>query len=113
MGRKSVIFTVGCHLKNYPGRVRQDNVSINMSSQARARNPDQADEGQASQSSDNLITQEHSLQLVENLRKFYEDEYCFLYDVKLVSRDGGQVRAHKVILAAQSDYFKVLLLEFC
>ena len=87
------------------------NVNIKMSSQARARNPDQADEGQASQSSDNLITQEHSLQLVENLRKFYEDEYCFLYDVKLVSRDGGQVRAHKVILAAQSDYFKVLLLN--
>ena len=77
----------------------------NMSSQARARNPDQAEEGQAS--SDNLITQEHSLQLVENLRKFYEDEYCYLYDVILVSRDGGQVRAHKVILAAQSDYFKV------
>ena len=78
-----------------------------MSSQARARNPDQAEESQAS--SDNLITQEHSLQLVENLRKFYEDEYCFLYDVKLVSRDGGQVRAHRVILAAQSDYFKVMV----
>ena len=61
-------------------------------------------------SSDNLITPEHSMQLVENLRKFYEDEYCFLYDVKLVSRDGGQVRAHRVILAAQSDYFKVM---FC
>ena len=84
-----------------------------MSSQARARNPDTAEEGQAVVSSDNLITQEHSMQLVENLRKFYEDEYCFLYDVKLVSRDGGQVRAHKVILAAQSDYFKVLLFEFC
>ena len=80
----------------------------NMSSQARARNTDQAEEGQAA--SDNLITQEHSLQLVENLRRFYEDEYCFLYDVKLVSRDGGQVRAHRVILAAQSDYFKV---RFC
>ena len=77
-----------------------------MSSQSRARNPDQAEEGQAA--SDSLITQEHSLQLVENLRKFYEEDYCFLYDVKLVSKDGGQVRAHKVILAAQSDYFKVM-----
>ena len=50
-----------------------------MSSQARARNPDTAEEGQAVVSSDNLITQEHSMQLVENLRKFYEDERCFLY----------------------------------
>ena len=91
---------------NPASRVSQGN--INMSSQARARNPDQAEDGQAASASDNLITQEHSLQLVENLRKFYEDEYCFLYDVKLVSKDGGQVRAHKVILAAQSDYFKVM-----
>ena len=53
------------------------------------------------------------MQLVENLRKFYEDEYCFLYDVILVSRDGGQVRAHKVILAAQSDYFKVKWVVLC
>ena len=80
--------------------------NANMSSQSRSRNPDQAEEGQAA--SDSLITQEHCLQLVENLRKFYEDEYCFLYDVKLVSKDGGQVRAHRVILAAQSDYFKVM-----
>ena len=94
--------------KPRPGAVRTDSViNIEMSSQARARNPEQAEEGQVATSSDNLITQEHSLQLVENLRKFYEDEYCFLYDVILVSRGGGQVRAHKVILAAQSDYFKV------
>ena len=94
--------------------MRTDSViNIEMSSQARARNPEQAEEGQVATSSDNLITQEHSLQLVENLRKFYEDEYCFLYDVILVSRDGGQVRAHKVILAAQSDYFKVKWFVFC
>ena len=55
---------------------------------------------------DSLITQEHSLQLVENLRKIYDEEDCFLHDVTLVSNECGEVRAHKVILAAQSDYFK-------
>ena len=54
-----------------------------------------------------LITHEHSLQLVENLRKIYEEEDCYLHDVVLVSNDGGEVKAHKIILAAQSDYFKV------
>ena len=44
------------------------------------------------------------MQLVENLRKFYEDESCFY--VVLASRDGCQVRAHKVVLAAQSGYFR-------
>ena len=58
-------------------------------------------------SGDSLITQEHSLQLVENLRKIYDEEDCFLHDVTLVSNDSGEVKAHKVILAAQSDYFKV------
>ena len=60
-------------------------------------------------SADNLITQHHSLQLVENLRKIYDEEDCFLYDVTLVSKDKVEVRAHKVILAAQSDFFKVTL----
>ena len=76
--------------------------AVNMSSQARAR-----DQGEESLSADNLITQEHSLQLVENLRKVYEDEDCFLHDVTLVSRESGEVKAHRVILAVQSDYFKV------
>ena len=58
-------------------------------------------------SSDSLVTQEHSLQLVENLKKIYDEEDCFLYDVTLVSKDNVEVRAHKVILAAQSDFFKV------
>ena len=57
-------------------------------------------------SPDSLITQEHSLQLVENLRKIFEEEDCFLHDVTLVSNEGREVRAHRVILAAQSDYFK-------
>ena len=57
-------------------------------------------------SPDSLITQEHSLQLVENLRRIFEEEDCFLHDVTLVSNEGGEVRAHRVILAAQSDYFK-------
>ena len=30
---------------------------------------------------DSLITQEHSLQLVENLRKIYDEDDCFLHDV--------------------------------
>ena len=57
-------------------------------------------------SPDSFITQEHSLQLVENLRRIFEEEDCFLHDVTLVSNEGGEVRAHRVILAAQSDYFK-------
>jgi len=57
-------------------------------------------------SPDSLITQEHSLQLVENIRKIYEEEDCFLHDVTLLSNENGEVKAHKVILAAQSDFFK-------
>ena len=53
------------------------------------------------------VTQEHSVQLVDNLRRIYDEEDCFLHDVTLVSSDKGEVRAHKIILAAQSDYFKV------
>merc|ERR1719180_516352 len=56
-------------------------------------------------SPDSFITQEHSLQLVENLRRIFEED-GFLHDVTLVSNEGGEVRAHRVILAAQSDYFK-------
>ena len=41
---------------------------------------------------DSLITQEHSLQLVENLRKIYDEEDCFLHDVTLVSNECGEVR---------------------
>ena len=58
---------------------------------------------------DSLVNQEHSIQLVENLRRIYEDEECFLADIILCSKDMGEVKAHKVILAAQSDYFKVSL----
>ena len=43
-------------------------------------------------SSDNLVTLEHSMQLVEKLRKFYEDERCYLYDgVTGGPRDDGPV----------------------
>ena len=48
----------------------------------------------------------HRHKLVENLRRIFEEEDCFLHDVTLVSNEGGEVRAHRVILAAQSDYFK-------
>ena len=77
---------------------------------------------------------------MDNLRKIYDDEDCFLYDVVLCrfvivecypndsmfniilslakilyidllfSKDQGEVRAHKIILAAQSEYFKVMIL---
>ena len=53
------------------------------------------------------MSQEHSLQLVENLRKIYYEEDCFLHDITLCSKDSGEVKAHKIILAAQSQYFKV------
>ena len=53
--------------------------------------------------------EKYSLQLVENLRKVYEEEDCFLHDVTLVSREKGEVKAHRIILAVQSDYFKVSL----
>ena len=58
-------------------------------------------------SPDTLVSQEHSLQLVENLRKIYYEEECFLHDITLCSKDSGEVKAHKIILAAQSEYFKV------
>ena len=61
-----------------------------------------------SHSQDNLVSQEHSLQLVENLRKIYYEEECFLHDITLCSKDNGEVKAHKIILAAQSEYFKVI-----
>jgi hypothetical protein len=43
---------------------------------------------------------------VDSLRKIYDDEDCFLYDIVLCSKDQGEVKAHKIILAAQSEYFK-------
>ena len=86
------------------------NTASNMSasSQARSRLQETGEET-AGLSADNIITQEHSLQLVENLRKVYEEEDCFLHDVTLVSREKGEVKAHRIILAVQSDYFKVSL----
>ena len=56
-----------------------------------------------------LVSQEHSLQLVENLRRIYDEEDCFLHDITLCSKDSGEVKAHKIILAAQSEYFKVIV----
>jgi len=80
---------------------------MSASAQARNRLQDTGEES-ATVSADNLITQEHSLQLVENLRKVYEEEDCFLHDVTLVSREKGEVKAHRIILAVQSDYFKCM-----
>lgn len=51
------------------------------------------------------MNHEHAQFLVENLRKIYEDENCLLSDITLVATD-GEVPAHKLILAAQSEYFK-------
>jgi len=70
----------------------------------RARTMDET--GSSGDRQDNLVSQEHSLQLVENLRKIYYEEDCFLHDITLCSKDSGEVRAHKIILAAQSQYFK-------
>jgi len=70
-------------------------------SRARNRNMDEVSLGP-----DSLVCQEHSLQLVENLRRIYDEEDCFLHDVTLCSKDNGEVKAHKIILAAQSEYFK-------
>ena len=89
-----------------PGQAEQAVINMSFSSQARARNVEAGEESQ-SVPTDNLITQEHSLQLVENLRKVFEEEDCFLHDVVLVSKECGEVKAHRVILAVQSDYFKV------
>jgi len=69
-------------------------------SRARVRNHDDGDHG------DGLVSQEHSFQLVDNLRKIYYEEDCFLSDITLCSKDNGEVKAHKIILAAQSEYFK-------
>jgi len=53
-----------------------------------------------------MVTQEHAMQLVESLRRIYEEEDCLLHDVVLCSKEEGEVRAHRVVLAAQSQYFK-------
>ena len=50
----------------------------------------------------------HCCWLFKNLVRIFEKEDCFLNDVTLVSNEGGEVRAHRVILAAQSDYFKAM-----
>ena len=50
--------------------------------------------------------EEHCCKLFKNLVRIFEEEDCFLHDMTLVSNEGGEVRAHRVILAAQSDYFK-------
>jgi len=52
--------------------------------------------------------EQHALCLLDNLRKMYEEDDCFLSDVTLVVRDGERLKAHKLVLAAQSDFFKGL-----
>ena len=71
----------------------------------------QDETGSSGERQDNLVSQEHSLQLVENLRKIYYEEDCFLHDITLCSKDSGEVRAHKIVLAAQSQYFKVIIVN--
>ena len=47
----------------------------------------------------------HSSELVENLTQFLVEGA--LQDVALCSSEGKKIRAHRVILAAASAYFKV------
>ena len=49
--------------------------------------------------------EEHCCKLLKNLVRILEEEEDCFYDVTLVSNEGGEVPAHRVILAAQSDYF--------
>jgi len=63
------------------------------------------DDAEVGRSSEQTINHEHAQFLMENLRKIYEDENCLLSDVVLRATD-GEVPAHKIILAAHSEYFK-------
>ena len=47
----------------------------------------------------------HSSELVESLALFLKDGS--LHDVTLCSSEGKKIKAHRVILAATSTYFKV------
>ena len=47
----------------------------------------------------------HSSDLVERLTSFLSDGS--LHDVTLCSSEGKKIKAHRVILAATSSYFKV------
>ena len=53
-------------------------------------------------------SQDLDFDTTQYLAKIFEEEDCFLHDVTLVSNEGGEVRAHRVFLAAQSDYFKAM-----
>jgi len=93
--------------RGYPHGVPEGGIRTNMvGGRSGSRLPPDIDPGGPSSDSGQLVSQEHSLQLVENLRRLYEEEDCFLSDIVLCSKDKGEIRAHKVILATQSEYFK-------
>jgi len=52
------------------------------------------------------VSAEHGGTLVESFRRILEEEDCFLADIVLCGKDKGEVRAHRVMLATQSEYFK-------
>ena len=52
----------------------------------------------------------HSSELVQSLASFLKEGV--LQDVTLVASEGKRIRAHRVILAASSEYFKVGRLRY-
>lgn len=50
---------------------------------------------------------QHAIYLLESLRKIYEEDESFLSDIT-ISVGGEEIKAHKLVLAAQSDFFKGL-----
>ena len=51
----------------------------------------------------------HSSELVQNLASFLTEGV--LHDVTLCSSEGKRIKAHRVILSASSEYFKVLIID--
>ncbi|XP_023348300.1 kelch-like protein 22 [Eurytemora carolleeae] len=50
---------------------------------------------------------QHAIYILESLKDIYEAEDCFLSDITLVVGQ-EKLKAHKLILATQSDFFKGL-----
>ena len=57
-----------------------------------------------------VLWEHHSSELVQSLASFLTEGV--LQDVTLVASEGKRIRAHRVILAASSEYFKVGRLRY-
>ena len=57
-----------------------------------------------------VLWEHHSSELVQSLASFLKEGV--LQDVTLVASEGKRIRAHRVILAASSEYFKVGILRY-